>query len=163
MKSVKASLELSGSHSLTFTPRATATRIQVAQNVAVPATSLCINRRLYKIATAQAVKATKAEKRKTIIQDLLIGAGIPILQMVARECAYPFNINRLQGCNVEYIASANRYYIFEDYGPHFTLAFTPLTIILFHTWPVAIGIVSLYYCGEYPGSLLPFGVLAHWL
>jgi hypothetical protein len=83
--------------------------------------------------------------------------------MVARECTYPFNINRLQGCNVEYIASANRYYIFEDYGPHFTLAFTPLTIILFHTWPVVIGTVSLYYCGEYPSSLLPFVVLAHWL
>ena len=63
----------------------TATHIQVAQNVAIPASSLCINRRLYKIATAKAAKATKADKRRAIIQDLLIGAGIPVLQLIARE------------------------------------------------------------------------------
>jgi hypothetical protein len=63
----------------------TAIRIQIAQNVAVPATSLCINRRLYHIATGTAVKATKAEKRRALIQDLLICVGIPILQMVTRE------------------------------------------------------------------------------
>jgi hypothetical protein len=67
----------------------TATRIQVALNVAIPACSLCINHRIYRITT---MKAVVTEKRQAVIQDLLIGVGIPILQIIARECAYPFNI-----------------------------------------------------------------------
>ena len=85
-------LEISGSLTL-FHP--TAAHIQAAQNVAIPACSLCINRCLYRFATAINAKATKAEKRRAVIQDLLIGVGIPILQMVARECAWPFTINIL--------------------------------------------------------------------
>jgi pheromone a factor receptor len=64
----------------------TATRIQVALNVAIPACSLCINRRLYKIATMRAVVFTSSEKRRAVIYDLVIGIGIPILQVIAREC-----------------------------------------------------------------------------
>ena len=67
--------------------RRTATRIQVALNVAIPACSLCINRRLHKIATVRAVVIGREEKRKAVIQDLLIGVGLPILQIIAREFA----------------------------------------------------------------------------
>jgi pheromone a factor receptor len=72
----------------------TATRFQVALNAAIPASSLCINRRLYKAATAKTAMPTGADKRRAVISDLLIGVGIPILQIVARECVLPFNINR---------------------------------------------------------------------
>ena len=65
----------------------TATRIQVGLNVAIPACSLCINRRLYKIASVKAVMITREEKRRAVIQDLLICVGIPLLQMISRECA----------------------------------------------------------------------------
>jgi pheromone a factor receptor len=67
--------------------RRTATRIQVALNVAIPACSLCINRRLYKIATVKAMTTTYTERRRAVIHDLLIGVGLPILQIIARECA----------------------------------------------------------------------------
>jgi len=63
-----------------------ATRIQAALNVAVPASSLCINRRLYKIATMKSVVFTSSEKRRAVMYDLLIGVGLPILQIIAREC-----------------------------------------------------------------------------
>ncbi|KAF8468722.1 pheromone receptor [Russula ochroleuca] len=105
------------------------TRIQVALNVAIPACSLCINRRLYKIATAKAIMLSDAEKRRAVIQDLLIGVGLPILQIVA-----------------QYVVSTNRYNIFEDFGPVFAIELTPLSFILFYAWPVAIGTVSLFYC-----------------
>jgi pheromone a factor receptor len=62
-----------------------AIRIQVALNVAIPACSLCINRRLYKIANMKAVMITRSEKRRAVIVDLLIGIGIPILEMIARK------------------------------------------------------------------------------
>ncbi|KAF8468710.1 pheromone receptor [Russula ochroleuca] len=105
------------------------TRIQVAQNVAIPASSLCINRRLYKIATAKAAMTTNADKRRVVIQDLLIGVGLPILQII-----------------FQYVVSTNRYDIFEDFGPVFAIVVTPLSFILFYAWPVVIGTVSLFYC-----------------
>ena len=66
---------------------ATATHIQIALNVAVPASSLCINRQLYRAASMKTAGTTDIEKRRILICDLLIGVGIPVLQMVAGECA----------------------------------------------------------------------------
>ena len=63
-------------------------RIQAALNVAVPAASLCINRRLYKIATIKSVTVTASEKRRAVMIDLLIGIGLPILQMITGESAW---------------------------------------------------------------------------
>jgi pheromone a factor receptor len=74
----------------------TVTRIQVALNTALPACTLCINRRLYKIATANAVMTTRSEKRRAIMHDLLICAGLPILQICARECALAVHLST--GC-----------------------------------------------------------------
>jgi len=75
------------------------------------------------------VMITRSERRRAIIQDLLIGIGIPILQI----CAH-------------YVVSSNRYDIYEDFGPYFATALTPPTFLLFYAWPVAIGTVSLFYC-----------------
>ena len=106
---------------------------------------------------------TRADRRRAVIQDLLIGVGLPILQIISRECALLFPVNRcLQELNPEYIVSTNRYNIIEDFGPAFTSAVSPLTFFLFDAWPVAIGIVSLFYCGEHHGfPCLPFHTLAH--
>lgn len=105
------------------------TRIQVALNVAIPACSLCINRRLYKIATTKAVMVTSAEKRRAVIIDLLIGLGIPLLQIVAH-----------------YVVSGHRYDILEDFGPSPSVVLMTPSIPLFYMWPIVIGIVSLFYC-----------------
>jgi hypothetical protein len=88
-----------------------------------------------------------------VTQDLLIGVGLPIFQIIARECAWPFTIDRvlyLSGCKSDYVVSENRYNIFEDFGPYFSTVLRPPTFVLFYAWPVAIGTVSLFYCGEYP-------------
>jgi pheromone a factor receptor len=50
---------------------------------------------------------------------------------------------------IEYIVSENRYDIYEDFGPFFTIWITPLAFVLFFAWPVAIGTISFFYCGEY--------------
>ena len=80
------SLDLSSLENSLTLRHPTATRIQVALNVAITASSLCINRRLYKIATMKAVIFTSSEKRRAVIDDLLIGIGLPILQIIAGEC-----------------------------------------------------------------------------
>ena len=73
--------------------RPTATRIGVGLNVAIPACSLCINRRLYKIATMNAVMFTSSDKRRAVIYDLFIGVGIPILQMASRKYAWTSTVD----------------------------------------------------------------------
>ncbi len=75
------------SRALIHSPSPTAVRIQIAQNVAIPACSLCINRQLFRVARMKASGTTDAENRRIFIVDLLIGVGIPILQMIVRECA----------------------------------------------------------------------------
>jgi len=77
----------------------TVTRIQAGLNVAIPACSLCINRRLYKIATAKAVMVTRSEKRRKVIIDLLICIGIPLLQMAAGEY-WPFTPDQVVDTDV---------------------------------------------------------------
>jgi pheromone a factor receptor len=60
--------------------------------------------------------------------DLLIGIGIPIIQMI-----------------IQYTVSFHRFTIFEDIGPSLGNAFVVETIFLFSAWPLAIGCVSLVY------------------
>ena len=95
---------------------------------------------------------TRSEKRRAIIYDLLLGIGLPILQIVAGECTLAFTYRRVvyKECYSEYVVDTNRYLIFEDFGPYFAIAVTPLAFVLFYAWPLAIGCVSFYYCGECP-------------
>jgi len=104
-----------------------ATRIQLGLNVAISACSLCINRRLYKIATTKGV-ITDAEKRRGVIVDLLIGLGIPILQIIAA-----------------YMVSGHRYDLYEDFGPFPSIVNMPPSFFLVYAWPLVIGCVSFVY------------------
>ncbi|KAH7904575.1 pheromone A receptor-domain-containing protein [Hygrophoropsis aurantiaca] len=104
-------------------------RLIVGVSVAIPAASLCINRRLYKIATVSSVTTSRAQKKRAVIVDLAIGLGIPIVQMV-----------------LQFIVEGHRFNIFEEIGCYpytynTTLAY-PLSIV----WPVVIGLISAIYC-----------------
>jgi len=105
------------------------THIQVGLNVAIPACSLCINRRLFKITRGNVVSITSSEKRRAVIVDLLICIGPPILQMIA-----------------QYIIALNRYNIYEDFGPFYDNHVMGETFLLFYAWPVVIGCISAVYC-----------------
>ncbi|KAJ7055539.1 STE3-domain-containing protein [Mycena amicta] len=98
-------------------------------NLAIPATSLCINRRLYQIASVRSVTKTRAEKRRAIIIDLAIGLGLPLLQIP-----------------LQYIVQGHRYNIFEDIGCLGETYETPVAVVLFHLPPILIGCVSAVYC-----------------
>ncbi|GBE87047.1 hypothetical protein SCP_1002940 [Sparassis crispa] len=104
-------------------------RIIVASAVAIPAASLCINRRLYCIATIKSVSLSWAEKRRAVIIDLTIGLGIPLLQLIC-----------------QYVVSGHRFDIFEGIGcypyTYNTIAAYPLSVL----WPLVIGLISAVYC-----------------
>ncbi|ETW79704.1 putative B mating type protein [Heterobasidion irregulare TC 32-1] len=105
------------------------TRFMIGTTVAIPAASLCINRRLYNIASIKAVTISRKEKQHGIMIDLAIGLGIPILEMIL-QC----------------IVQGHRFDILEDVGCFPATYNTPPAYALTLAWPVAIGAVSLVYC-----------------
>ncbi|OBZ74475.1 Pheromone B alpha 1 receptor [Grifola frondosa] len=104
-------------------------RIIVAVGVAIPCSSLCINRRLYKIASVKTVTISRSDKRRAVAVDLAIALGVPILQLV-----------------MEYIVSGHRYDIFEEIGCYPFIYNTPVAYPLSVVWPVVIGLISAVYC-----------------
>lgn len=104
------------------------TRITIGVSVAIPAASLCINRRLYHIASPTAVMKTKREKRRDIIVDLSICLGIPVTQML-----------------LQYVVEGHRFDIFENFGCFPNTVVTQASFFLVYAWPLAIGCVSAVY------------------
>jgi len=105
------------------------TQFMIGSAVAIPAASLCINRRLYLIASVQSVTKTRAQKRRDIIIDLAIGIGLPILGMILHT-----------------VVQAHRFVIIEEVGCYPFTWNTPPAYPLYFAWPVVIGLVSASYC-----------------
>ncbi|TFK48646.1 STE3-domain-containing protein [Heliocybe sulcata] len=103
-------------------------RIFIGANVGTLAASLCINRRLYYISKVQAVIVSKKEKQRAILIDLLIGLGIPILQMV-----------------LAYVVQGHRFDIYENIGCYPFIWNTWVAYPLQKTWPLALSMVSAFY------------------
>ncbi|TDL26939.1 STE3-domain-containing protein [Rickenella mellea] len=104
-------------------------RVIIGTSVAIPAASLCINRRLFKIAIIHNITMTRSEKRRAILEDMAIGLGIPFLEMGAA-----------------YIVSGHRFDIFEDIGCFPNVYNVWPSIILVGIWPIVLGLVSAVYC-----------------
>jgi len=105
------------------------TKFIVGLSVAIPAASLCINRRLYNIASGNSGVVTKGEKARAVKVDLAIGLGIPLLAMILHYC--------VQG---------HRFNIFEDVGcmPD-TYNGLPSYFLVF-SWPLILSTISACYC-----------------
>ncbi|KAF8149756.1 pheromone A receptor-domain-containing protein [Mycena galopus ATCC 62051] len=104
------------------------TRLMVGITVAIPAASLCINRRLYKIASCQTVSVSKAEKRRAVLVDLAIGLGIPLIQMP-----------------LQFVVQGHRYNILENIGCYPTTYNVTLAYPITYLWPNIINLVSCCY------------------
>ncbi|KAG7094426.1 hypothetical protein E1B28_008026 [Marasmius oreades] len=96
---------------------------------AIPAASLCMDRRLYLMISKRQVAINKIEKRRVLLEDLAIGVGIPVLQMI-----------------VHYIPQGHRYDIAEDLGCSPSTYNTWVAYVLFVSWPLVIGVVDAVYC-----------------
>ncbi|KAF8160982.1 pheromone A receptor-domain-containing protein [Crassisporium funariophilum] len=103
-------------------------KIIVGVSVAIPAASLCINRRLYCIAAVRSVMRTKAEKYRAIMIDLAIGLGIPIIVMI-----------------LHYIVQGHRFNIFQEIGCYPYTYNTPLAYVLVSAPPLVLGLTSGAY------------------
>ncbi|KAI0066205.1 putative fungal pheromone GPCR STE3-type [Artomyces pyxidatus] len=99
------------------------TRIILAENSAISASTLCITRRLYLIATN-----TVGSKRREAIINFSLGLGFPILNVA-----------------LTYIVQGQRYFIYEYVGCWPALIDTQPTYPLFYVWPIIFGLVSAGY------------------
>ncbi|PIL26107.1 hypothetical protein GSI_11861 [Ganoderma sinense ZZ0214-1] len=104
-------------------------RFYIGSSIGVVCASLVINRRLYHIANVSAVSITRADKRRNIITDLLIGLGIPLLAIA-----------------VYWFYQGHRFDILEGMGCLEAYPNTWLALILYFLWPIPIGLVSATYC-----------------
>lgn len=104
-------------------------RYIIALTVAIPICSLCINRRLYYIATSDTVMHSKKEKRRAIIIDLTMCIGVPVLEMI-----------------LAYIPQGNRFNIYGDFGCLPAIYPTWVAVVLYLLPPILIGCVSAVYC-----------------
>lgn len=102
---------------------------KIMSTVGICAASLCINRRLYKIATISTVQVTRGDKKRMIILDCSIGLGLPILAVV-----------------LYYWCQGQRYDLVQGVGCMYDIPNTWIAIVLFNGWPVVIGLVSAVYC-----------------
>ncbi|CAE6358451.1 unnamed protein product [Rhizoctonia solani] len=105
-------------------------KIVIGQSVGLTAASLCINRKLYNIATIQSVTRSPKSKRMNDIADLCLGILLPIIVMA-----------------LHYVVQPTRYNIIENIGCWPNTQNTPLAIPLTMIWPIIIGTASFIYCG----------------
>ena len=122
-------------------------RFYIGSSIGVVCASLVINRRLYHIANVSAVSITRADKRRNIITDLLIGLGIPLLAIAVCTCnpPYPIPERQLTG-STDWFYQGHRFDILEGIGCLEAYPNTWLALILYFLWPIPIGLVSATYC-----------------
>ena len=58
------------------------TRVIVIGNCGLSAASLCVNRRMYLIASVRKVTTSRAEKQRQVAVDLAVGLGVPIIFLI---------------------------------------------------------------------------------
>ncbi|KAI0702576.1 STE3-domain-containing protein [Earliella scabrosa] len=104
------------------------TKFLIGAGVGIPASTLCINRRLYKITSVRSVSVTRDEKRRAMIIDLAISVGIPVLVMI-----------------LHYVVQGHRFNILEGVGCVPEIYNTPPAYPLVFMWPPLIGCVSFVY------------------
>ncbi|KAJ7642964.1 fungal pheromone STE3G-protein-coupled receptor, partial [Mycena polygramma] len=103
-------------------------RITMAASVGIPAASLCINRRLYQIASVKVVSISKAEKRRAALIDALICVLFPLVYVA-----------------MQYIVQGHRFNIYEQIGCYPALYNSIPMYFISTMWPPLIGCVSAIY------------------
>ncbi|KAJ4490544.1 pheromone receptor [Lentinula aciculospora] len=103
-------------------------QIILGASLGIPASTLCISRRLYRITSAQTVSITRDDKVRAIYTDISIALGIPVLFLI-----------------LHIVVQGHRFDILEEYGCTSVTYNTLPAYFLYYMWPIAIGLVSLVY------------------
>nr|AWT57989.1 Pheromone receptor [Lentinula edodes] len=97
-------------------------QIILGAGVGIPASTLCISRRLYRIISTQTVSITRDDVH------LAVAVGLPVLVLILHIIVQP-----------------HRFAIFEEYGCSPATYNTLPAYFLYYMWPVLLGLVSFVY------------------
>ncbi|KIJ11136.1 hypothetical protein PAXINDRAFT_171927 [Paxillus involutus ATCC 200175] len=100
-------------------------RYLVGSSVGLPASGLCIIRKLFRISRLSSLRPDKHDKRRELWIDLAIGLGFPCLIMA-----------------LQYVVQGHRFNIIEQIGCYPATYDTAPALIVVNMWPVAIGLIS---------------------
>ncbi|KAM5538793.1 hypothetical protein V8D89_007515 [Ganoderma adspersum] len=104
------------------------TKFLIGAGVGLPASSLCIARRLYKISSVSTVSISRKEKLRGIYVDVAIAIGVPMIVMA-----------------LHYIVQGHRYNIIENIGCTPDIWNTVPAYPLVFMWPVLLGCITFVY------------------
>ena len=122
-----------------------ASKFNVGISVAIPATVLSINRRLYTLASPTSIIPSQADKNRELIIDLVIGIGLPIIMMVL--CLSPslslyISLTHLYSALV---AQSARFTIVEEYGCSSALYPSWVTLVIASIPPILLELIAGVY------------------
>ncbi|KAL1671814.1 mating pheromone receptor Bbr2 [Schizophyllum commune] len=103
-------------------------KLLLGVSIGIPASGLCISRRLYKISSMRSVSITRQDKIRAICIDISIAVGIPILVMILHVIVQP-----------------HRFDILEDVGCYAAIYITLPAYFLFFMWPLVLGAFSFVF------------------
>ncbi|KAI0312767.1 STE3-like pheromone receptor [Amylostereum chailletii] len=104
------------------------TKILVGASVGIPASGLCISRRLYNISAVRVVSVTRRDKIRSIMFDCAIAVLLPFLVMA-----------------LHIVVQGHRANILEDVGCVAVIFNTAPAYPLVFMWPALIGSISFVY------------------
>ncbi|KAG2335733.1 STE3-domain-containing protein [Suillus weaverae] len=106
------------------------TKLLIGASIGIPASALCISRRLYSIAVIKTASPTRQDKWRAVIIDLSISIGIPVMVMA-----------------LHYIVQGHRFDILEDIGCWPATYNVIPAYFLVYMWPPLLGCISFVYSG----------------
>ncbi|PFH48839.1 hypothetical protein AMATHDRAFT_148990 [Amanita thiersii Skay4041] len=105
-------------------------KLMVGASIGIPASILCISRRLYCITSTRNVTLGHKDRRRNLLIDLSIALCIPVLIMI-----------------LHVIVQAHRFDILEDIGCYPVIYNTLPAYFLYFMWPILLGCISFIYSG----------------
>jgi len=103
-------------------------RFNIGISIAIPAVVLCINRRLYLLASPTSVLPSEVDKRREIMIDIAIGIGLPIIVII-----------------LLFFAQDSRFAILEDIGCCSRISSTWVAIIVISVPPILLELIAGVY------------------
>lgn len=140
--------------------------------VGIPASSLCIMRRLHSIAKIQAVSLSRAEVCYTSLSlSLDVLMGVRNNARLSSTLAFAFSSRWYTWSSVRvfsrrkqplpdfseaYVVQGHRFDIYEQIGCFPVIYNTIPTFFLVHMWPLVLGLCSAWFCGMFLPIRLKF-------
>ncbi|KAG8754733.1 a-factor receptor [Ceratobasidium sp. 428] len=106
-------------------------RIIIGLSVGLPATSLCVQRRLHRVATYDKASGFPDSWKREMLIDILIAIGLPAIVMV-----------------LYHVIQNSRYIIVEDIGCYPSIHSSLVKVPMVMMWPIIIAFVSFVYAGS---------------